>query len=201
MNQNKIHPSAHQEDTTVIASDKTLEHDFMHWQCLSRLFAARQAAGFPLDEAKPLVCYGAEGDLGVELTILILKRELDHLVAQYKHNAIKTVDPIERFEWVVKQLSADYYQKADSFQSTMTALCPIDAPHAQKLLDAGECRMVFRARGDGYLVPAKVVQLEPDDIRAKFTQIHNFHFNHKQPQPHVILGFEPDWENAYKVAP
>ncbi|MDB9973045.1 hypothetical protein OAD64_03870 [Oceanospirillaceae bacterium] len=133
MNQNKIHPSAHQEDTTVIASDKTLEHDFMHWQCLSRLFAARQAAGFPLDEAKPLVCYGAEGDIGVELTILILKRELDHLVAQYKHNAIKTVDPIERFEWVVKQLSADYYQKADSFQSTMTALCPIDAPPCPKI--------------------------------------------------------------------
>ena len=74
------------EDEQVIASDKTLEHDFMHWQCLSRLFAARQAAGFPLDEAKPLVCYGADGDVGVELTILILKRELDHLVAQYKHN-------------------------------------------------------------------------------------------------------------------
>jgi len=185
----------------VISSDKTLEHDFMHWQCLSRLFAARQAAGFPLEEAKPLVCYGADGDVGVELTILILKRELDHLVAQYKHNAIKTVDPIERFEWVVKQLSADYFQKADSFQSTMTALCPVGAPHAQKLLDAGECRMVFRARGDGYLVPAKVTQLASDDIRAQFTQIHNFHFNHKQPQPHVILGFEPDWDSAYKVAP
>ena len=147
------------EDEQVIASDKTLEHDFMHWECLSRLFAARQSAGFPLDEAKPLVCCGEDGDVGVELTILILKRELDHLVAQYKHNAKKTVDPIERFEWVVKQLSADYFQKADSFQSTMTALCPAEAPHAQKLLDAGECRMVFRARGDDYLVPAKVEQL------------------------------------------
>ena len=185
----------------MIASDQTLEHDFMHWQCLSRLFAARQAAGFPLDEAKPLVCYGAEGDLGVELTILILKRELDHLVAQYRHNAKKTVDPIERFEWIVKQLSADYYQKASSFQSTMTALCPVETPYAQKLLDQGECRMVFRARGNGYWVPAQVTQLEPDDIRAQFTQLHSFHFNHKQPQPNVILGFEPDWQRAYKISP
>jgi len=184
----------------VIASDKTLEHEFMHWQCLSRLFGARQAAGYPLDEAKPLVCYGADGDTGVELTILILKRELDHLVAQYKHNVIKTRDPIERFEWIVKQLSSDYYQKAESFQSTMTALCPVEAPYAQKLLAEGECRMVFRARGDGYLVPAKVTQLPVDDVRAQFTQLHNFHFNHKQPQPHVILGFEPMWEQARKIA-
>ncbi len=118
--------SASHEDKQVIVSDKTLEHDFMHWQCLSPLFGTRQAAGFPLDEAKPLVCYGADGDLGVELTILILKSELGHLVAQHKHNAKKTVDPIERFEWIVKQLSADYYQKADSFQSTMTSLCLVD---------------------------------------------------------------------------
>lgn len=112
MNQNKIRPSAH------------------------------QAAGFPLDEAKPSVCYGAEGDIGVELTILILKRELDYLVEKYKHNAIKTVDPIERFEWVVKHLSADYYRKADSFQSTMTALCPIDDPipkNCWMLVSVGWC--------------------------------------------------------------
>jgi len=68
-------------------------------------------------------------------------------------------------------------------------------------LDEGECRMVFRARGDGYLVPAKVTQLAADDIRAQFTQIHNFHFNHKQPRPNVILGFQPDWERAHKIAP
>ena len=185
----------------MIASDKTLEQEFMHWQCLSRLFAARQAAGYPLDEAKPLVCYGAEGDTGVELTILILKNHLDHLIAQYKHNAIKVIDPIERFEWVVKQVSSDYYKKADTFQSTMTALCPSEAPYAQRLLAEGECRMVFRARGEGYLVPAKVVQLDMDDLRAQFTQVHNFHFNHRQPQPNVILGFEPDWENAYKISP
>ena len=111
------------EDDPVIASDKTLEQEFMHWQCKSRLFAARQAAGYPLDEAKPLVCYGEKGDTGVELTILILKHQLDHLTAQYKHNAIKSVDPIERFEWVVKQVSSEYYKKADTFQSTMTALC------------------------------------------------------------------------------
>jgi hypothetical protein len=50
-------------------------------------------------------------------------------------------------------------------------------------------------------VPAKVTQLSSDDLRAQFTQVHNFHFNHRQPQPNVILGFEPDWENAYKIAP
>jgi hypothetical protein len=61
--------------------------------------------------------------------------------------------------------------------------------------------MVFRARGNGYWVPAQVTQLEPDDIRAQFTQLHNFHFNHKQPQPNVILGFEPDWQRAYKISP
>jgi hypothetical protein len=185
----------------VIASDKTLEQEFMHWQCLSRLFAARQAAGYPLDEAKPLVCYGAAGNTGVELTILILKHQLDHLIAQYKHNAIKVIDPIERFEWVVKQVSSDYYKKADTFQSTMTALCPSEAPYAQRLLAEGECRMVFRARGEGYLVPAKVVNLASDDLRAQFTQVHNFHFNHRQPQPNVILGFEPDWDKAYKISP
>ena len=61
--------------------------------------------------------------------------------------------------------------------------------------------MAFRARGEGFLVPAKVVKLAPDDLRAQFTQVHNFHFNHRQPQPNVILGFEPDWQKAYRISP
>ncbi len=61
--------------------------------------------------------------------------------------------------------------------------------------------MVFRVRNEGYIVPAKVTRLDADDERARFTQLHNFHFNHKQPKPHLILGFHPDWEKAHKVAP
>ena len=171
----------------------------MQWQCLNRLYAARQAAGFPVEAASPLVCYGSDGDTGVELSVLILKQDLSNLIAQYRHNAKKTADPIERLEWVVKQTSAEYYQKAESFQSTLAALCPAQAPYVEKLLQTVHCRMVFRGNSDGYVIPATVQTLDREDPRAEFTVLHNFHFNAKQPQPFVILGFEPDWEAAYRI--
>ncbi|MCP4790408.1 MAG: hypothetical protein GY881_09265 [Gammaproteobacteria bacterium] len=176
-----------------------LQAKFMHWQCLNRLYAARQAAGFPVEAATPLICYGSDGDTGIELSVLILKYDLSNLIAQYRHNAKKTADPIERLEWVVKQTSAEYYQKPKSFQSTLTALCPADAPFVEKLLSSGNCRMVFRGNSDGYVLPATTKVLASDDARAEFTTLHNFHFNHKQPQPNVILGFEPDWEAGYQL--
>ena len=180
-------------------TDAPVKDKFMHWQCLSRLYAARQAMGFPIDAACPLVCYGLDGDTGIELSVLILKQELANLIAQYRHNAKKTVDPIERLEWVVQQTSSEYYQKPATFQSTLTALCPSEAPYVDKLLQAGEARLVFRGNNEGYIVPATVSALDHSDERAVFTQLHNFHFNAKQPQPHTILAFEPLWDKAFQL--
>ncbi len=174
--------------------DSTIS-SFMNWQCSLRQQTVRMGDGRPLPGMCPEVVVGSNELLG-RIVVVMLKKELQNYTAQFQHMVKKTRDPIERWEAAINTLSTSYYQQADTFSPRLTALFGPDSQIRDRLLETGQCTLMFEQNGRTFEVPCEVCDLPEENPEYIGTFWHNSMFNPNLPGGVKILSFEPDWIQA-----
>ena len=169
-----------------------LRDEFLGWQCRIRQLSARQSGGRPTAGMRPRLLSPRGDELASGITLLIVEEDPADSTALFRHQYLKTNDPIERYEKVLEILAASYFQRPTSFSDVMTALFGPDSVVAAGLLNHGGCSLYAQA----YRRPCKVAELATDDAFFQATYWHNRMFNPNMPPGVRILSFTPDWAHA-----
>ncbi len=173
-----------------------LRDEFIGWQCRIRQLAVRQAGGKPLPAMRPRATTHA-GDLVADaITVLIVPREPDESTKLFRHQVLKTHDPVERYDKALEIQAASYFQQPRQFSDVMTALFGPDSSVAGRLLDLGGCVLEFEQFGQAYRIPCHVAALGESHPFHQATYWHNRLFNPNLPPGTQVLAFTPDWSHA-----
>jgi len=182
-------------------SAQALRAHFLGWQCRVRQYAVRQGGGRPTGGMCPRVLVDApEAHLG-PITVLINKSEPGQVTSQFRHLALKTHDPVERYHNALKVLAAAYYQRPEEFSDELTALFGEVSATADRLLTGGRCRLLFDQYSQRYDLPCTLRQLPPGHPAYEATFWHNSLFNPNLPGGVRVLAFRPDWSRATAEPP
>jgi hypothetical protein len=173
-----------------------LREDFLGWQCRVRQLSARQAGGRPMAGMRPRVLTPAGDELSRGIVVLIVEEEPADSTALFRHQYLRTNDPIERYEKIVEILAAGYFQHPGNFSDAMTALFGPESAIADALLNHGGCVLEFEAYAQAYRIPCKVLELATEDSFFQVTYWHNRMFNPNIPPGVRVLSFAPDWMHA-----
>ena len=98
-----------------------LRDDFIGWQCRIRQLSARQAGGRPIPGMRPRVLAPHGHELSPAITVLIVEADPANSTALFKHQYLKTNDPIERYDKVLEILSGTYFQRPADFAEILQA--------------------------------------------------------------------------------
>ncbi len=184
---------------------RLLREDFLRWQCRLRQMAMREDGGRPSPGMRATIYAESGAILASGIAMLIHKSEkpgagrkstspLAETTALFRHQALKTQDPVERWEKAVEHMAAGYFQQAVNFGDTLTAL--FAAPHA-----LGACDLVFAEYGQGYRLHCRAELLVPGSALYDATYWHNFLFNPRLPEDPTILAYRPDWRKSGRLSP
>ena len=173
-----------------------LREDFLGWQCRVRALSARQAGGRPMAGMRPRVLTPLGDQLSPAIIVLIVEEDPADSTTLFRHQYLKTNDPIERYEKIVEILAAGYFQHPENFSDVMTALFGPESTIAAALLNHGACALEFEAYAQAYRIPCKVLELATDDSFFQATYWHNRMFNPNMPPGVRVLSFAPDWVHA-----
>ena len=177
-------------------SADSLRHEFLGWQCRIRQLSVRQSGGRPSEGMRPSASLdGEDAPLG-RITLLILKAEPEEYTAEFRHMVRRTQDPADRYAAALKFLAAAYYQRPREFSDEMTALFGRVSELADRLLEAGRCRLLFTQYSQSYDLPCALRPLPEDHPAFQATYWHNSLFNPNIPAGIQILAFTPDWSRA-----
>lgn len=177
------------------SAQEAMRRHFLGWQCRIRQRQMRHADGQPSDGMCPVCAIDGEGSLG-NLVVLIGRTDSAEDIAKFRHMVRRTQDPRERREAAVREMSAAYFQHPDDFSDVMTALFGPHVAYADRLLDAGHCRLHFDQYAQTYDIPCSVRALTTDEPAWQATYWHNSLFNPNIPAGIRILAFTPDWAGA-----
>ena len=170
--------------------------DFLHWQCRIRQISMRDGAGRTSPGMRPAVYTEDGGELHPGLMIVIHKQEPEHTTSLFRHQVLKTQDPVERWEKAIEHMAAGYFQKASEFDDRMTALFGPNAPIGNALVNHARAWLDFAEFGQSFRLLANVVELPEHDPLYQSTYWHNRLFNPNMPAGIRILLFAPDWRRA-----
>jgi len=173
-----------------------LRDDFMHWQCRVRQIAMRDGGGRPSPGMRPAVSAEDGTELHPGIMVVIHKSEPEHTTSLFRHQVLKTQDPVERWEKAIEHMAAGYFQKSAEFDERMTALFGPNAPVADALLNHGRAWLDFAEFGQSFRLLANVVELPEHDPLYQSTYWHNRLFNPNMPAGIRVLLFTPDWRRA-----
>jgi len=173
-----------------------LRDEFLGWQCRIRQLSARQGGGRPTAGMRPRVLSPRGDELAPGITLLIVEDDPGESTALFRHQYLKTNDPIERYEKIVEILAAGFFQHPTGFSDVMTALFGPGSAVAAGLLNHRGCVLEFEQYAQAYSLPCKVAELATDDAFFQATYWHNRLFNPKMPPGVRILSFTPDWTHA-----
>jgi len=173
-----------------------LRDEFLGWQCRIRQLSARQGGGRPTAGMRPRVLSPLGDEVSTGITLLIVEAEPADSTALFRHQFLKTNDPIERYEKILEILAAGYFQHPTRFSDVMTALFGADSAVAAGLLNHGGCILDFEQYAQAYRLPCRVAELATDDAFFQATYWHNRMFNPNMPPGVRILSFTPDWTHA-----
>jgi hypothetical protein len=178
-----------------------LRDQFIGWQCRLRQIAARQNGGRPSSGMRPRVLSPAGDELSPGVVVLIVPVDADETIKLFRHQVLKTQDPVERWEKAVEIMSASYFQRPRDFSDVLTALFGGGSALVARLLGFGACRLEFGQYAQGYAIPCAVTALNQTDELYQATYWHNRLFNPHPPPSVSVLGFAPDWAHAttYKI--
>ena len=168
---------------------------FLGWQCRLRQHAVRRSDGRPSAGMCPVVILLGGERLGPIVTVIV-KRDPAHATAQFQHLFKQTNDPLERYESAVRLLQNVYYQYPKEFSDELTASFNIGSRVAKRMLEIGECTLVYQQANQCYTVPCGVRNLDSNAPSYLATYWHNAMFNAKQQGAVEILQFVPRWEDA-----
>lgn len=184
------------DDPKVAALDpagQAARREFLGWQCRIRQLSVRQADGRPTSGMRPSVTLPDDGaDLG-QIIVLICKKASQEVTARFQHMVRKTRDPAERRENALRFLAEAYYQRPEEFSDELTALFGPSSGVADRLLEAGRCRLDFAQFEQRYQLTCRVKLLAASDAGFEFTYWHNSLFNPAIPGDVRVLAFQPDW--------
>jgi hypothetical protein len=173
-----------------------LRDEFLAWQCRIRQLSARQGGGRPTAAMRPRVLSPRGDELSPGITVLIVEEEPSDSTALFRHQFLRTNDPIERYEKIVEILAAGYFQHPTNFSDVMTALFGPDSAVAAALLNHGGGVLEFEQYAQAYRLPCRVAELATEDALFQATYWHNRMFNPNMPPGVRILSFAPDWTHA-----
>lgn len=190
-------PSKPSENVVLMeAAAAALRDDFIGWQCRIRQLSVRQAGGRPTAGMRPQVLTLAGDLLSPGIIVLIVEQEPAEGIALYRHQYLRTNDPVERYDKILDILAASYFQDPAGFSDVMTALFGGDSGVATRLLSHGRCVLEFEQYSQAYRVPCQVAELAAADDFYQATYWHNRMFNPNTPPAVRILSFTPDWSHA-----
>ena len=173
-----------------------LRDQFIGWQCRLRQLAVRQNGGRPSSGMRPRLLSPAGDELAPGVTVLIVPAAPGDSIKLFRHQVLKTLDPVERWEKALELLSASYFQKPREFGDTLTALFGGGSALVARLLDFGACRLEFAQYAQGYRIPCRVRALAEAEDLYQATYWHNRLFNANPPPAAQVLAFLPDWAHA-----
>jgi hypothetical protein len=173
-----------------------LRDEFLDWQCRLRQLSARQAGGRPAAGMRPRLLSPRGDELATAIVVLIVEEDPADSTALFRHQYLKTNDPIERYEKIVEILAASYFRHPTAFSDVMTALFGPDSTVAAALLNHGGGILEFGQYAQAYRLPCKVAELATDDPFFQVTYWHNRMFNPNMPPGVRVLSFTPDWTHA-----
>lgn len=181
------------EIVRMASLDLALRDRFLRWQCRIRQMMMRENEGRPNEGVLPEVFLAEDqNSLGTIITVLSKTPEFSKTM-EIQHMVRKTRDPALRREAALKFFSEIYYQKGREFSDILTATFAPGSQGAEKIRDAGYCRLEFSAFNQAYSLQCKVWALGENNPLWQSTYWHNLLFNPSLPADTLILGFEPDW--------
>lgn len=188
-------------DTLRAAPAGDIQDSFIGWQCRVRQQAMRNDQGKPCDGMMPRVLT-ADGDLLLERMItLIVPRHPFESTTFFKHQVRKTHDRREVMEKGLTYLQATHFQVSTGFRDELTAVFGPTSKMAHTLIDLPTCVLEFAQFSQTYQLPCRARALSQDSGIYQATLWHNRLFNPQLPNDVMILGFQPDWENAFMSVP
>ncbi|MDB3945313.1 hypothetical protein N9444_05305 [Gammaproteobacteria bacterium] len=173
-----------------------LKKKFLAWQCLVRQRAMRVGQGKPTPGMRPHLSLLNSAHYSGPVTVLLLRADAAHDAAEFRHMAVKTYDPADRYNAAVKFLSATYYQKSQEFSDEMTALFGGGGLLVKALRAHKSCILDFQQFGSGFKMECSVREIDKDSVLYQATYWHNKLFNPRLPPEITILGFKPRWDQA-----
>ncbi len=173
-----------------------LRDEFLGWQCRIRQLSARQGGGRPTAGMRPRLLSPRGDQLAPGVTLLIVEEDPADSTALFRHQYLRTNDPIERYEKILEILAAGYFQHPAGFSDVMTGLFGPDSAIAAGLLNHGGGVLEFEQYAQAYRLPCRVAELAADDAFFQATYWHNRMFNPNMPPGVRILSFAPDWTHA-----
>jgi hypothetical protein len=178
------------------AAAQQVRDDFLHWQCRIRQIAMRDGGGRPSAGMRPLIATEDGLELHPGVIVLIHKLEPEHTTSLFRHQVLKTQDPVERWEKATEHMAAGYFQKFNEFDDRLTALFGPGAAIGDALLNHAKVVLDFAEYGQRFQLPAAVIDLPEHDPLYQSTYWHNRLFNPNMPAGVRVLCFTPDWRRA-----
>ncbi len=178
---------------------EALRDEFLHWQCRIRQMAMREQSGRPSRGMRPRVETSDGTELSPGIVVLIHKEDMEDSTAFFRHQVLKTQDPIERWEKAIDHLAAAYFQHHRDFSDTLTALFGPGPGIPDRLLNHHHLVLEFYEFSRRYRLPCKIEELAESDPIFQNTYWHNRLFNPNLPAGIRILTFKPDWTHASVV--
>jgi hypothetical protein len=182
---------AHQDLAHQELAHQDMVQRFMYWQCRIRQTSVRMHEGRPTAGMRPLVTLSDSSESLGTVNVLILKNDPHEHTANFKFIVRKTQDPTERIKNGLHHLSEAYYQQPLGFSPQITALFALDSEVADKLFDAGKCRLDFEQESQKFELNCAVRDLPEDDKHHQAIFWHNSMFNPGMPGHVRVLGFTP----------
>ena len=173
-----------------------LREDFLHWQCRLRQMAMREGGGRPSAGMRPLIFSRDDQQLAPSTVVILHKSETDESTAFFRHQVLKTQDPVERWEKATEHMAAGYFQGYRDFDDTLTALFGPSSPLVDQLLNHGKVHLDFAELSQRFRLLVKVAELSEHDPLYQATYWHNRMFNPNIPAGVRVVSFTPDWSRS-----
>lgn len=191
-------PMSHGDDNVILLEPaaQALKDEFLGWQCRIRQLAVRESGGRPSAGMRPRVTTPEGEEIAPGVIVLIVHEEPWESAQLFRHQYLKTQDPVERYDKALEITAASYFQHPRQFSDVMTALFGPDSALADRLLRLGRCVLEFEQYRQSYRIPCTIEQLATDDGFYQATYWHNSLYNPNLPAGVRILAFTPDWSRA-----
>src|SRR3981081_2176155 len=104
-------------DNVVLSSiaAAALGREFVGWQCRIRQLAARQEGGRPTSGMRPRFLSRNADELAAGIVTLMVESEPTHSTQLFRHQYLRTHDPVERYDNMLEILQGSYFQDPTRF--------------------------------------------------------------------------------------
>lgn len=178
------------------AAAAQLREEFVAWQCRLRQLSVREMGGRPTPGMRPRVATTEGEEISPGIVVLLNKADPSEAIALFRHQVLKTFDPIERYDKALEIMAASYFQHPDEFSDVTTALFGPESAIVDRLVTSYRCVLEFSQFGQSFRVPCSAVRLAETDDGFQATYWHNRLYNDAMPAGVQVLAFAPDWTHA-----